>query len=111
MLLVEPAVTSRVSPALAVELKLSTPIVIGPASSLEWSSSNLTVALLGRSNIVIEQELSIVELIGEYELVRTPCSSLYSALAGIFGLPPQVATVILYYSYNNNNNNNNNSNK
>ena len=93
-------VTSRVSPALAVELKLSPPITIEPVSPLEWSSSNLTV-LLGRSFSAITQPASIVELIGEYELVITPCSWLYSALAGIFASTPrspQAATVILFYN-------------
>ena len=104
-MLLDLVVTSRVSPALAVELNISPSNLMSPTTLLEWSSSNLT-ALLGRSFITIWQSASIVELIGEYELVRTPCSSLYSALAGIFGLPPQVATVILYYSYNNNNHSN-----
>ena len=68
--------------------------MIASVSPLEWSSLNLSI-LLGGSNIGIKQCVSIVELIGEYELVRTPCSSLYSALAGILtGRSPQAATVI-----------------
>ena len=57
--------SSKVSPALAVELKLGLAIIIGPFSPLEESSSNLNVALLGRSSIVIKHRVSIEELIGE----------------------------------------------